>query len=72
VPARNGKHTITVTWVYKGECPPELQPGQVERPDGEVVEMASMRGGFGSGRGGPGGGNAAANAASNAAGAPGH
>ncbi|HTX48135.1 MAG TPA: DUF3617 family protein [Caulobacteraceae bacterium] len=68
VPARNGKHTVTQTWVYKGECPPELQPGQVERPDGEVVEMASMRAGFGGvGRGG---GNAATNAASNAAAAP--
>lgn len=71
VPARNGKHTITLTWVYKGECPPELQPGQVERPDGEVVEMASMRGGFGGGgRGGFGGGAPAANSASNAASPP--
>ena len=72
-PARNGHHTINTTWVYEGECPPELQPGQVEKPDGEVVEMASLRGGMGGGRGGgggPGGGasNAAAtNSSSNAA-----
>jgi hypothetical protein len=70
--ARNGQHSSTTTAVYKGECPPELQPGQVEMPNGEVVEMASMRGGFG-GRGGMGGGgNAAANSATNAASATGH
>src|SRR5579871_861654 len=63
-PVRNGAHTITMTAVYKGDCPPELQPGQVERPDGEVVSMASMRGGGGFGRGGGGpGGAAAGNAA---------
>jgi len=60
-PARNGKHTITNTWTYEGDCPAELQPGQVQRPDGEVVAMASMRGGgFGGGRGGGGGGSAPA------------
>jgi hypothetical protein len=72
-PARNGQHGSKTTAVYKGECPPELQPGQVEMPNGEVVEMASMRGGFAGGRGGLGGaGNAAANSASNAASAAGH
>ena len=67
-PARNGKHIITITWVYKGDCPAELAPGQVERPDGEVVEMAAMRNGMGGfGRGGRGGASnaTASNTASN-------
>ena len=63
-----GKHSVTITWVYQGDCPPELAPGQVERPDGEVVEMASMRNGMGAfGRGGRGGASnaTASNSASN-------
>jgi hypothetical protein len=73
---RNGKHTTTITMTYQGaDCPSELGPGQMERPDGTVVDMAQLRGGgFGGGGGGGGrdrsnsteGGNAT-NAASNAA-----
>ena len=74
-PSRNGKHTSTVTMTYKGDCPSELGPGQMERPDGTVVDMAQLRGGgfgpSGGGRGGnstEGAGNStASNAASNAA-----
>ena len=56
--ARNGHHVTTLTAVYKGaDCPSELQPGQMERPDGEVVDMAQLRGGAGGpGAGGGGGG----------------
>jgi hypothetical protein len=54
-PARNGAHTLTQSWVYKGDCPAEVQPGQVECPDGSVMAMASMRRG-GCGRGPFGGG----------------
>jgi len=58
-PARNGKHTTTITAVYQGaDCPSELGPGQMERPDGTVVDMAQLRGGgLGGGGGRPGGGN---------------
>jgi hypothetical protein len=68
-PARNGKHTVTVTMTYQGaDCPSELAPGQVERPDGSVVDMAQLRGGgFGGGNGGhEGASNSASNAATNA------
>jgi hypothetical protein len=51
-PARNGNHTTTLTAVYKGACPPEIQPGQVQLPSGEVVDMAQLRRGFGGGNGG--------------------
>jgi hypothetical protein len=54
-PARDGKHTTTVTAAYQGaDCPSELGPGQMERPDGTVVDMAQLRGG---GFGPSGGGN---------------
>ena len=54
-PERNGEHKSTITAVYKGACPPEIQPGQVQLPSGDVVDMASLRG-FRGGRGGGGGG----------------
>jgi hypothetical protein len=57
-PARNGQHSTTMTAVYKGACPPELSPGQMEGPDGAVVDMAQLRGGQGFGRGPTGGGPA--------------
>jgi hypothetical protein len=66
--ARNGQHKTTLTAVYKGECPPEIQPGQVKLPNGDVVEMAQLRrGGFGGGFGG--GRREGGNSASNSAGA---
>jgi hypothetical protein len=55
-PSRNGVHRLTDTWVYKGACPPDIGPGQVELPTGEVVDMAQLRRGFGGGGGGRGGG----------------
>jgi hypothetical protein len=51
-PSRNGEHKRTLTAVYQGACPPEIQPGQVQLPNGEIVDMAQLRGGFGGGRGG--------------------
>jgi len=63
---RNGQHKTTLTAVYEGACPPEIQPGQVQLPNGDVVDMAQLRRGFGGGGGGerggggPGGGNASA------------
>jgi hypothetical protein len=54
-PSRNGAHKMTETWVYKGACPPDIGPGEVQGPNGEVVPMASLRG-RGGGGGGPGGG----------------
>jgi hypothetical protein len=54
-PTRNGAHKATETWVYSGACPPEIGAGQVQLPNGDVVDMASLRG-FGRGGGGPGGG----------------
>jgi hypothetical protein len=69
-PARNGKHVTTVTAVYQGaDCPSELGPGQMERPDGTVVDMAQLRGGGFTGGGGggrPGGNSMGGNSASNA------
>jgi hypothetical protein len=66
-PARNGHHQSTITAVYKGDCPSDLSPGQVRTPDGDIVEMASLRnGGMGGGRGGPPGGGNAAPPATNA------
>lgn len=54
---RNGQHQLTETWVYQGPCPQEIGPGQVQMPNGDVVDMASLRGrGGGGGGGGPGGG----------------
>lgn len=61
--SRNGHHTATVTDVYKGDCPSDIQPGQVELPNGDVVSMASLRGGRGEGGGERGGGPAPTNAA---------
>ncbi|HEY1427530.1 MAG TPA: DUF3617 family protein [Caulobacteraceae bacterium] len=57
-PTRNGQHKITETWAYQGACPPDIGPGQVQTANGEVVDMASLRGGRGGGGGGggPGGG----------------
>jgi len=63
-PSRNGQRTMTVTSVFKGACPPELSPGQMEGPDGQVIDMAQLRrgggafggGARGEGGGGPGGG----------------
>lgn len=63
-PGRNGQHATTMTAVYKGACPPELSPGQMEGPDGQVIDMAQLRrgggaglgGGARAGEGGPGGG----------------
>lgn len=53
---RNGQHKTMLTAVYKGACPPEIQPGQVQLPNGDVVDMAQLRRGFGGGGGGRGGG----------------
>ena len=50
--SRNGQRTMTVTAVYKGACPPELSPGQMEGPDGQVIDMAQLRRGGGAGLGG--------------------
>ena len=55
-PARNGQHRNTITAVYKGACPPDIGPGQVKLPTGDVVDMAQLRRGFGGGRPGGGGG----------------
>ena len=51
-PSRNGQRTMTTTSVYKGACPPELSPGQMEGPDGQVIDMAQLRRGGGAGLGG--------------------
>jgi hypothetical protein len=63
-PTHNGKHNTTVTAVYQGaDCPSELSPGQMERPDGTVEDMAQLRGGGftgGGGGGNRGGGNSTA------------
>jgi hypothetical protein len=68
-PARNGKHVTTINAVYQGaDCPSEMAPGQMERPDGTVVDMAQLRGGGFGGGGGRSGGGAGGNAtASNSA-----
>lgn len=62
-PTRNGEHKSSVTWVWKSaDCPSDMSPGQVKLPTGEVVDMASLRGGGmrppggGGGAGGGGGG----------------
>jgi hypothetical protein len=69
-PVRNGKHSQVMTASFQGACPDSIQPGQVQLPNGDVVDLAQLRasaaggfGGFGGGR--PGGG--ASNAASNSA-----
>jgi hypothetical protein len=65
-PARNGQHSTVITATYQGDCPDSIQPGQVQLPNGDVVDLASLRqGGFGGGNrpGGDMGGNAASNAA---------
>jgi hypothetical protein len=59
-PARNGVHKSTITAVYKGDCPPDIGPGQVKLPNGDVVDMAQLRVGGGGGGGGGRGGDAAA------------
>jgi hypothetical protein len=56
--ARNGRHTTTITAVYKGACPADIGPGQVKLPTGDVVDMAQLRRGFGGGMAGRGGGAA--------------
>jgi hypothetical protein len=55
-PSRNGAHNVNETWVFKGACPADIAPGQVKLPDGDVVDMASLRGGRGGMGGGGGGG----------------
>jgi uncharacterized membrane protein YgcG len=54
--ARNGAHKSVITATYKGDCPPDIGPGQVKLPTGEVVDMAQLRNRFGGGGGGRGGG----------------
>ena len=54
--ARNGEHKTTITVVYKGACPPDLAPGQVRLPTGDVIEMAQLRAGMRRAGGAPGGG----------------
>ncbi len=68
-PARNGVHKSTITATYKGDCPPDIGPGQVKLPDGEVVDMAQLRNGGGGGGGGrgPGGGGDGGAASGNSA-----
>jgi hypothetical protein len=62
-PTHNGKHNTTVTAVYQGaDCPTELAPGQMERPDGTVEDMAQLRGGGFTGGGGGGNHGGASNA----------
>jgi hypothetical protein len=68
--ARNGEHKTTITVVYKGDCPPDLSPGQVRLPTGDVVDMAQLRGAQmrpGGGQGGAPAGNAAPPAGGNVA-----
>jgi uncharacterized membrane protein YgcG len=55
-PARNGAHKSVITATYRGDCPPDIGPGQVKLPTGEVVDMAALRNRFGGGGGGRGGG----------------
>jgi len=73
--ARNGQHKSTLTAVYQGACPAEIQPGQVQLPNGDVVDMAQLRRGFGGGGGGGGrggaGGAGAAGGGAPGGGAPG-
>jgi hypothetical protein len=61
-PTRNGDHKSSETWAYQGACPQEIAAGNVQLPNGDVVPMASLRGGrggSGGGGGGPGGGGGA-------------
>jgi len=55
-PTRNGAHKSIITATYKGDCPADIGPGQVKLPNGDVVDMAQLRRGFGGGGGGGGGG----------------
>jgi len=66
-PARDGVHKSTITATYKGECPPDIGPGQVKLPNGDVVDMAQLRRGFGGGGGGrgPGGGDSGGSSGGN-------
>src|SRR5580658_4988050 len=50
-PARNGTHKTTLTAVYKGDCPADIPAGSVRLPNGDVIDMAQLRGGFGRGGG---------------------
>lgn len=73
-PARNGHHVSVLTATFQGDCPPDIQPGQVQLPNGDVVDLAQLRngfggGGFGGGRQG-GGGGGASNAAPSSNSAP--
>jgi len=39
----NGKHTTTITAVYKGACPPEIGPGMRQLPTGDIVAIGEGR-----------------------------
>lgn len=52
----DGKHSTTITAVYKGACPANIQPGQMQLPTGEIVEIGEGRRPGGGPRGGGSGG----------------
>jgi len=43
-PSANGRFRTTVTAVYEGPCPEDLQPGQTGYPDGSTGEIAEALG----------------------------
>ncbi|MFI4934806.1 MAG: DUF3617 domain-containing protein [Caulobacterales bacterium] len=62
-PDRDGQFGATITAIYKGPCPAGMLPGQIQRPDGTIIDIP-VAGGFGRPGGMMmGGGNTAGNSA---------
>jgi hypothetical protein len=59
-PNRDGQFKTTVTAAYKGPCPANLQPGQMQYPDGAIANIGERRGYGGGAEGAPSGGDSQA------------
>jgi len=44
-PQMNGTRSVTIDAVWESECPPGMQPGDVEMPGGQRVNLLSIAGG---------------------------
>jgi hypothetical protein len=42
VPAMNGAHNVTIDATWAGECPSNMRPGDMQLPDGNLVNLIEL------------------------------
>jgi hypothetical protein len=45
LPDMNGTHAVTIDSVWSGECPSNMKPGDMQLPDGNLVNLIELTGG---------------------------